>query len=537
MNLNDWLLPLAPEWILLAGACISLSMGVTRVSKWVSPIALATIVAALIVTIRLDVPRGGELLPGLWLTSLTFYVRWITLGVGSLIVLVNWHQPTANERGEYMSMILFSLLGVLLTASANDWIVLFLAIELVSVPTYVLVALSREDVRASEAAVKYFFLGALSAAILAYGISFLYGAAGTTTIHRLVGDGVQSTQRTDGTISAPMMIGLILVFAGLLFKVAAVPFHAYAADVYEGAASPVTGLLGFVPKLAGFVALCKIFTALDWNLPSEVNWMLWIVAAATMTVGNALALLQKNVKRMLAYSSIAHTGYMLIALLVGPVAGQGPMRDGVAALLFYIVVYGAMNLGAFALLSCFKTKGRDVETLDELGGLARRAPASALALAICVFSLMGFPPTAGFLGKLYIFSSAFSLPSNHPMHGPLIALAIIGVVNSAIAAAYYLRIVAAAYMGGEKEPAMPFGGRPVRWGLALCSIPLLILFAWPTGLAMQVRTATTVLHRSIRSSGAKVASTAEPVQPVTATGKTLSPTDEASANNGYHANP
>ena len=171
------------------------------------------------------------------------------------------------------------------------------------------------------------------------------------------------------------------------------------------------------------------------------------------------------------------------------------MRDGVAALLFYIVIYGAMNLGAFALLACFKTDGRDVETLDDLGGLARREPASALALAICIFSLMGFPPTAGFLGKLYIFSSAFSLRPSHPMHDALVALAIIGVVNSAIGAAYYLRIVAAAYMGGEAEPATPTGGRPVRWGLALCSIPLLVLFAWPTGLTEQVRTATTVLHR------------------------------------------
>lgn len=538
MTWNDWLFPLAPEWILLIGGCLSLLLGFTRVSKWVSPVALATVAAALIIAIRLDVPRNGVVLPGLWVTSLSYYVRWITLGVGSLIVLINWNQPQANERGEYMSMILFSLLGVLLTASANDLIVLFLTIELVSVPTYVLVALSREDARAPEAAVKYFFLGALSAAILAYGISFLYGAAGTTTIHRFVGDAIQSTLRTNGGIGAPMMIGLILVFAGLSFKVAAVPFHAYAADVYEGAASPVTGLLGFVPKLAGFVALCKILAALDWDLPSELNWMLWIVAAATMTVGNVLALLQKNVKRMLAYSSIAHTGYMLIAVLVGPVAGQGPMRDGVSALLFYIVVYGAMNLGAFALLASFRSNRRDVETLDDLGGLARRAPASALALAICIFSLMGFPPTAGFLGKLYIFSSAFSLQPNHPMHGPLIALAIIGVVNTVIGAAYYLRIVAAVYMGGEAAPATSVGGLPVRWGLALCSVPLLVLFAWPTGLSTQVRTATTVLHRSIiRTGGARVTSTAGANQPLAATANSLPKVGKASVSHEHRANP
>jgi NADH-quinone oxidoreductase subunit N len=217
------------------------------------------------------------------------------------------------------------------------------------------------------------------------------------------------------------------------------------------------------------------------------------MAALTMTVGNVLALLQKNVKRLLAYSSIAHTGYMLIALLVGPVAGEGPMKDGVAALLFYVAVYGAMNLGAFAVLAAFKTGERPVETLDDLSGLASRAPAAALALAVCAFSLMGIPPTAGFLGKLYVFSTAFSLDSAHPFHGPLIVLAVIGVVNAAIGAAYYLRIVAAAYLGTEIEKAVPTGGTPVRWGMALCSLPLLVIFAWPGGLTGQARSATVSL--------------------------------------------
>jgi NADH-quinone oxidoreductase subunit N len=292
---------------------------------------------------------------------------------------------------------------------------------------------------------------------------------------------------------------LLLVFAGLAFKVAAVPLHVYVADVYEGAASPVTGMLGFVPKFAGFVALVKIFAAFQWDLPAEVSWMVWVIAAATMTAGNVLALLQKSVKRILAYSSIAHTGYMLIALLVGPVAGEGPMRDGVAALLFYIAIYGAMNLGAFAVLAAFNTRGGDVETLDDLAGIARRAPAASLALAICVFSLMGFPPTAGFLGKLYVFSSAFSLDSTHPFQGPLVVLAVIGVVNSAIGAAYYLRIVSAAYVREEVDRLVPAGGAPVRWGLALCSIPLLAFFAWPGGLTTQARGATVALQDAINA--------------------------------------
>ncbi len=512
MNVEAYLVPLAPELILLIGACLALIVGVIKTPRqmqWVSPLALVVVLAALLATWRLGVPDGSQGPPGLWLTSLTFYTRCIALGVGLLIVLVNWHQPVAEERGEYMAMILFSLLGVLLTASANDLLVLFFAIELVSVPTYVLIALSREDSRASEAAVKYFFLGAMSAAILAYGLSFLYGAAGTTTLYAFDEGAAVSKLAFGAQMGSHALIGLLLVFVGLAFKVAAVPLHVYAADVYEGAASPVTGLLGFVPKFAGFVALVKIFGACNWELPNTVYWMLWVVAAATMTAGNVLALLQKNVKRILAYSSIAHTGYMLIGLLVGPVAGQGPMRDGVAALFFYVAVYGAMNLGAFALFAAFRTGGRPMETLDDLAGIAARAPLSALALAICVFSLMGLPPTAGFLGKLYIFSSAFSLDESHAFCGPLIVLAVIGVVNSAIGAAYYLRIVAAAYMRGEVDESIPTGGRPVRWGLALCSIPMIVLFAWPGGLANQARNATIVLHDSIRPVHARLTTTTD----------------------------
>ncbi len=491
------LIPLAPELLLMVGACLVLLVGVTPRagrSQCVSPVALVVVLLALGASLWLGASKTGATIPGLWLTPLTFYVRCVALGIGALIILVNWHQAVAPERGEYMSLILFSLLGVLLTASANDMIVLFFAIELVSVPTYVLIALSREDSRASESAVKYFFLGAMSAAILAYGLTFLYGAAGTTVL---------STAAAGGSLGSAMgahaIIGLLFVFAGLAFKIAAVPLHVYVADVYEGAASPITGMLGFVPKMAGFVALIKIFGACNWDLPDALLWMVWVVAAATMTVGNVLALIQRNVKRMLAYSSVAHTGYMLIALLVGPVAGKGPMGDGVAALLFYLGVYGAMNLGVFAVLSAFRTHGRDMETLDDLSGLYGRAPFAALALAVCAFSLMGFPPTAGFIGKFYLFSSAFSLNSSHAFHGPLVVLAVIGVVNSAIGAAYYLRIAATACVHAETEAASPAGGLPVRWGVALCTIPMLVFFAWPAGLANPAREATAAIHESLQA--------------------------------------
>jgi NADH-quinone oxidoreductase subunit N len=514
MGLSDYLSKLAPELILLFGGCAVLLIGVMRSARPTSIASFASlivVVLALIATFSAGAPDATASLPGLLFTSLVYYTRLSALGIGLLILLVNWYQAAGEERGEYMAMILFSLLGILLTASANDLLVLFFAIELVSVPTYVLIGLSRPEHRAPEAAVKYFFLGAMAAALLAYGLSFLYGVTGTTTMHRVVDGVIRSNFAFGSSMSIYAVIGLLFVFAGLAFKVAAVPFHVYAPDVYEGAASPVTGLLGFVPKLAGFVALVKVFGMLSWELPLAIQWLVWIVAAATMTVGNVLALLQQNAKRILAYSSIAHTGYMLIALLVGPVAGRGPMHDGVAALLFYVTIYGSMNLGAFALLSAFSVRGKPAETLSDLAGLGKQAPMAALAFAICVFSLMGFPPTAGFLGKVYIFSSAFSLDSTHSFHGPLVVLAVIGVVNSAIGAAYYLRLVGAVYISRDEQEVVPTGGAPVRLGLALCSIAMLFFFVWPSGLVDRAQAnADVVLHGQRIAGVATTASSAGP---------------------------
>lgn len=493
------LMPIAPELTVLVAACVALFLGVTRASRLAASTAFIGLLVAIGLTEYLGKPAEAQaaeaVLPGLLLTPLIFYIRMITLIIGALIVLVNWHQPAADERGEYFGLILFSLLGVLLTAAANDLLLLFFAIELVSVPTYVLVGLSRPMHKAAEASVKYFFLGALAAAVLAYGLTFLYGATGTTTLYALEEVTVRSTLAAAD--SPYVLIGMLLVVAGLGFKIAAVPFHVYAPDVYEGAAAPITGMLGFVPKLAGFVALVKLLAALDWNLPTAVLWLLWALAAVTMTTGNVLALLQTNAKRMLAYSSIAHTGYMLIALLVGPVAGEGPMRDGVAALLFYIGVYGTMNLGAFALIAAFRVQDREPENLADLGGLWRRSPWAAVGLAVCVFSLMGFPPTAGFVGKLYIFSSAFSLGEGHVFRGPLIALAVIGVLNSAVAAAYYLRIVGAVYFGAEAEQPKPFGGAAVRIALAVCAIAMIGNFIYPTHLSDEARLASVATHPTV----------------------------------------
>lgn len=493
--MNSWahVTMLAPEICMIGGACLLFLVGVSKSAttrSLTAPLALLVLLTAMAATYQYGQPLLPPPAAELAFSPLTWYIRWIALLVGLLIVLINWQVPAENERGEFFGLIICSISGVMLTGSANDLVVLFLALELVSVPTYILVALSRTDQRASEAAMKYFFLGALAAAVTVYGFSILYGSCGTTVLRSATGAAI-ADQFADGQ---PMgnyaLIGMLLAFAGLSFKVAAVPFHAYAPDVYEGAASPVTGLLGFLPKAAGFVAMIKLLSTCNWQLPETLMWMLWIVAATTMTLGNVLALLQTNVKRMLAYSSIAHSGYMIIGLLVGPVLGAGPMGDGVAALLFYLLIYGVMNLGAFGMLANFSRKGQPVETLDDLAGVSRRTPLSAVGLAVCVFSLMGFPPTAGFLGKFYIFSSALSVGEWHPFHGPLVVLVVIAVINSAIGAAYYLRIAATCFLREPTEEVKSVGSLTMHWALTVCAVAMIVLFARPNAVVRQAQLAT-----------------------------------------------
>lgn len=491
---------LMPELILTGGAMLILMTGLLRggAGHAASTLAMLVIAGALIWTVE---TRGGaaDFIAGGMLRgdALVWVARTTTFSVGLLILMACRGVPEPRERAEFFSLLLLSLAGISLVAVANDLVLLFLALELVSVPTYVLIGLSRRDVRAQEATGKYFFLGAFAAAVTLYGFSFLYGGAGTM---RLYSDGGAAA-----SISAWMelpsrgadkflVLGLLLSLAGLTFKLAAVPLHFYVADVYQGAASPVTGMLGFVPKFAGFLAMIRLLAMTGWIFGNGLFWLLWATAAATMTVGNTLALMQQNVKRMLAYSSVAHSGYMLVALLAASgIAGgreaAGPLSDGIAALLFYISIYAVMNLGAFAAISFFRKAGEDeedsVETLDELAGAARRHPWACLGLAICVLGLMGMPPAGGFFGKLYVFSAALGAPMEASRHTAMIWLVVIGVLNAAVAAAYYLRILAACYLrpaGAEGRGVAGSADGALRACLAVCAILVLLTFARPSVL-------------------------------------------------------
>ncbi len=413
-------------------------------------------------------------------------------------------EPGMTSRGEFFAFFLLSLMGAMLCVGSNDLIWLFLALELTSLPTYIMVATGREQLRAQEAGVKYFFLGAFGAAIFLYGFALIYGATGATTF-----DGIRPVLEEQG-LGPIAIVGFVLTLLGLGFKIAAVPMHAYAADVYEGAASPVTAFLAFTPKAAGFLAMILIVGLVGWPLADGPGiggevliWLLWGMAAATMVVGNTLALLQNNVKRVLAYSSIAHSGYMLIGLAAGaPGAGGGILvRDGVAAVLFYLLAYGVMNLGAFAVLAVLKARGEEAETFEDLEGLSSRQPLLSLAMAVCVLSLTGIPPFVGFWAKVFVFGAAIS-------HG-LIGLAILGLITSAVGAVYYIRIVAACYLGEGRGEALP-ATLPARWTGALATTATVVIFS----IAVQpLLDGAKVAAKRVGSTGTATETT-QPAEPV-----------------------
>lgn len=390
-----------------------------------------------------------------------------------------------SVRAEFYAFMLFSLMGLMLCTTADDLIWLFLALELTSLPTYVMVSISTRRTRSQEAGVKYFFLGALGAAVFLYGFTMLYGATGTTQLFGPAGiSGVlAANMEATGSIGALGTLGIVLSIVGISFKIAAVPMHFYAADVYEGAATPVSAFLAFVPKAAGFFTLILLVSAVGWwglgvdglpapngdgPLPEAVRITLWVMAALTMTVGNVLAILQRNVKRILAYSSVAHSGYMLVGLIAGPgMTGDAAGGNGLAATLFYLFVYGIATVGAFAVLGCLERRDamgiEEAADIDDLRGLCSTRPLLGWVMVLSAASLLGIPPILGFWGKLYLFTSGIAAGE--------IALVIVLGVNSAIAAFYYLRLIYVPLLESADDHARsirrtPFGSRVFTAGLA-----------------------------------------------------------------------
>jgi NADH-quinone oxidoreductase subunit N len=389
------------------------------------------------------------------------FVTFVLIVIGLLSLAIS--EPTIDRehlpRGEYYALMLFAIAGMMLMATASDLLVIFLALEVLSLAVYVLTGIRRDSAAGSEAAFKYFLLGAFSSAFFLYGIAFTYGLTGSTRLDR-VGSLIAS-QAQAATPMQLLAVGLLLV--GFAFKVSAVPFHMWTPDAYEAAPPAVTAFMSTGVKAAAFAAFVRVFlSALD---PLRRDWseILWVVAAATMIVGAVVGVAQSSVKRMLAYSSIAHGGYLLVALLAANDVGKG-------AVLFYLLAYAVTNIGAFGVIAALDTTNRPNDQVRDYAGLATDHPALAALMTIFLLSLGGFPPMAGFIAKWYVFNAAVTAGYTW--------LAIIGVLTSIVSVFFYLRIVVMMYMapGATGDAARRFPPLPRMAGLALVVSALLIFY-------------------------------------------------------------
>ena len=422
-------------------------------------VALAGILAALLATVWLWL-RGGDgrafgdmvLLDGY---ALFFDV--VICYAAALVVMLSmdYLARTGGESAEYYMLVLFATAGMMLLASAGDLVVVFLALELMSLSLYVMAGLFKTRLTSGEASMKYFLLGAFATSFLLYGIALIYGATGSTNLDRIAASGAAKGG------DPLLLIGLGFLLVGFGFKISSVPFHMWAPDVYEGAPTTITAFIATGSKAGAFAALIRVLTVALPGAQADWSALLWGVAALTMTIGNVAALAQSNLKRMLAYSSIAHVGYMLMGLVAGGAQGAG-------AILFYLLAYTFTTIGAFGVIALCERAGEEAVEVGGYAGLARRHPVLAATLALFLLSLIGIPPLAGFVAKFYLFGSA--------VRAGYIWLTVIAVLNSAVAAYYYLRVVVYMYMRepeGEGIAVTPSVAGGLALAVALAGIVLL----------------------------------------------------------------
>ncbi|HEX9187305.1 MAG TPA: NADH-quinone oxidoreductase subunit N [Vicinamibacteria bacterium] len=465
--------------VAVTGLVVLLAQAFTPKGKE-SPSALLSLVglaAALgsVLVLATSPARGAVMADAVAADAFALYLQALLLGTAALAVLLtpSYLRAHGMERGEYYALLLFSVVGMLGLVSSLELVSMFVALEIMSVALYGMAGMQRARPQSQEAALKYFVTGAFASAFFLYGIALLYGVSGSTSLAR-----VESSLGVLAPSSSLLaVLGAALLLVGFGFKVASVPFHMWAPDVYEGAPTPATAFMSAGVKAAAFGALLRVFDSALPALAPRWQPLVAVLAIATMVVGNLAALAQPNLKRMLAYSSIAHAGYLLAALVAAPaLAGE--------AMLFYLVAYAAVNLGAFGTVAALARDGREPLALGDVAGLAQRRPALALALAVFLVSLTGIPVTAGFVGKFYLFTAAVSI-------GPTgVLLALVGVLMSVVSAGYYLRVVVAMYMSepaGEDRwaalsPASAFA-------LAVCAALTVLLGVWPAPLLALARLA------------------------------------------------
>jgi NADH-quinone oxidoreductase subunit N len=381
--------------------------------------------------------------------TFSIFFNFLVIAIAAVVILSSFEYMAVQKirAGEYYALILFGTVGMSLMSSAIELVLIFIGLEISSISTYILAGFRRNDASSSESSLKYFLLGSFATAFFLYGVALMFGATGSTNID-IIG------QRLESSPVGPLVFtAMALMFVGLGFKVAIAPFHVWTPDVYEGAPAPVVGFMSTAPKAAAFAVLLRVVFAI--NAPGRF-WFLWVAAALSMTLGNVGALVQTNVKRLLAYSSIAHAGYLLVAFAM---TTQENYPVGISAAMFYTAAYAAMNVGAFTVVSHLANAGERYVHLEDYEGLGRTSPLLAATLTIFLLSLIGIPITGGFFAKFYVFSAA--LKAN------LIWLTIIGVLNSAIGAYYYLRIIVVMYMR-ESRNEVPVN--PISLGVALALV-------------------------------------------------------------------
>jgi NADH-quinone oxidoreductase subunit N len=457
-------LRLLPEIILIVVATVIMvaeALRGTRDARPLGRVAVGGLLAALWASASVWANPGFGFNNSVVLDGFSAFFRALVIVAGLLAVLLaqQYLRREGVDGGEYYSLILFSVAGQCIMVSGTELIVLFIGLEISSIATYVLAGYLRDDRRANEAAIKYFLLGSFATAFMLYGVAWIYGASGSTNL-------IQIRRAMSNAATTPsynlVATAAALILVGLAFKISAAPFQSWAPDVYQGAPAPAAAFMSVGPKAAAFAMLLRIFvTAFE---PVSNRWLpvMWISALATMMIGNFAALWQTNIKRLLAYSSVAHAGYVLVA-----VVANSP--SGTAAVMFYMAAYALMNLGAFAVITYFSREGERYLEIDDLAGLGSRQPVTAALFSVLLLSLIGVPLTGGFFAKFYVFKAA--------LEANLVWLTVLGLLTSAVAAYYYLRILVIMYMHEPTEstehlPPQPAGIRIVLWTAALGTLAL-----------------------------------------------------------------
>ncbi|MCV0402177.1 MAG: NADH-quinone oxidoreductase subunit N [Chloroflexi bacterium] len=471
MNYINDLVTILPEILLavLILVIITVDLFISRANKWLlTPLTvggLIVVAAALVVVwdTNESVYAGMYVVDDL---SVFFKAATIVIGIISVLFAPAYLVVRRIPLGEFHMILLSALLGMFVLASSSDLITLFLGLELMTMPSYLLTGLHKTDRYSNEGGLKYFLLGSFASAIVLFGISWLYGLTGTTNISEIAASGLE------GRMSGALLVALGFLIVGSTFKIAAVPFHYWTPDAYQGAPTPITGFLSVGPKLGAFALLVRVFA--EALAPLRADWLgiFLVLTVLTMTIGNVVALTQVNVKRMLAYSSIAHTGYIMVGLAAfANTDDQAVAAQGIESVLFYVLGYAIMNIAAFAVVGMLQRDTRRFGGLNSFAGLGSRSPARAAAMGVLMLSLTGIPPTVGFFAKLYVLLAA--------VDAGLAWLAVILVLNAAMAAFYYLRVVVYMYMRDpEDEPApidtSPFG--TVALALSVAGVVILGLF-------------------------------------------------------------